>query len=190
MEKKAIIFLADGFEEVEAVTPIDYLRRANITVVMAAIGKETAVTGSHGIPLTADTAIDALQKSGDLDPAKWDCVFIPGGMPGSKNLAACEPVGSFLKKMAEAGKIVGAICAAPAVVLAPLGLLEGKRFTCYPGMEQNVTGAIHTEAMAVTDGNLVTSRAAGTTAEFAFALIELLAGGEQVEKVRAALMIM
>lgn len=189
MEKKALVFLADGFEEVEAVTPIDYLRRAGIRVVMAAIGNKTAVTGSHGIPLTADTTLEALEKQGELSPDNWDCVILPGGMPGSKNLAACAPLGDFLKKMSGAGKTVAAICAAPAVVLAPLGILEGKRFTCYPGMEQGLTGGTWTEDKVAADGYLVTSRAAGTAAEFAFTLINKLAGSEQEKKLRASLLL-
>ncbi|MDR2596173.1 MAG: DJ-1/PfpI family protein [Treponema sp.] len=189
MDKKALIFLADGFEEVEAVTPVDYLRRAGIKVVMAAIGKDAAVMGSHGISFTADTTLEAMEKQGELDPNGWDCVIIPGGMLGSKNLAACAPVGNFLKKMATVGKTTAAICAAPAVVLAPLGLLEGKRFTCYPEMEKGLKSGTWAEDKVVIDGTLITSRAAGTAAEFAFALIRILAGGEQENKLRAALLL-
>jgi 4-methyl-5(b-hydroxyethyl)-thiazole monophosphate biosynthesis len=189
MDKKALIFLADGFEEVEAVTPVDYLRRANIKVIMAAIGKDTAVMGSHGINFTADTTLETMEKQGELNPDGWDCVIIPGGMLGSKNLAACAGVGSFLKKISGKGKMIAAICAAPAVVLAPLGLLEGKRFTCYPGMEEGLTSGYWTEDKVVIDGALITSRAAGTVAEFAFALIRILAGGDQEERLRAALLL-
>jgi len=189
MERKALIFLADGFEEVEAVTPIDYLRRVGIRVVMAATGKNTVVMGSHGIPFTADTTLEIMEKQGELNPDGWDCVIIPGGMPGSKNLAACTPVGNFLKKISGKGKIIAAICAAPAVVLAPLGLLEGKRFTCYPGMEQGLTSGTWTEDKVVSDGALITSRAAGTAAEFAFAIIKILAGSDQEKKLRAALLL-
>jgi len=189
MEKKALIFLADGFEEVEAATPVDYLRRAGIKVVMAAIGKNAAVTGSHGITLTADTTLETMEKQGELNPDGWDCVIIPGGMPGSKNLAACAPVGEFLKKTSGKGKLIAAICAAPAVVLAPLDLLEGKRFTCYPGMEQGLTSGIWTEDKVATDGSLITSRAAGTAAEFAFAIIRILVGSDQEKKLRSALLL-
>jgi len=189
MEKKALIFLADGFEEVEAVTPVDYLRRANIKVVMAAIGQNTDVMGSHGICFAADTTLEKMEKQGELNPGGWDCVIIPGGMLGSKNLAACVAVGNFLKKMAGAGKKIAAICAAPAVVLAPLGLLEGKRFTCYPGMEEGLTSGTWTEDSVAIDGALITSRAAGTAAEFAFALIRILMGDDQENKLRAALLL-
>jgi len=186
MEKSALVFLADGFEEVEAVTPIDYLRRAGVRVVLAAIGAETAVTGSHGIVLNADTTIAALEKSGKLAPDAWDGVFIPGGMPGASNLAACTPVCNFFRQMAATGKVIAALCAAPAVFLAPLGLLEGKRFTCYPGMEQGLTSGTWTEKKAVVDGNLITSRAPGTAVDFALALVEKLAGSEAAEKLVAS----
>jgi 4-methyl-5(b-hydroxyethyl)-thiazole monophosphate biosynthesis len=189
MDKKALIFLADGFEEVEAVTPVDYLRRANIKVVMAAIGQNTDVMGSHGINLTADTTLEAMETQGELNPDKWDCVIIPGGMLGSKNLAACAKVGKFLKKLSDKGKMIAAICAAPAVVLAPLGLLEGKRFTCYPGMEEGLTSGTWMEDKVVIDGALITSRAAGTAAEFAFTLIKILEDSYQEMKLRAALLL-
>jgi 4-methyl-5(b-hydroxyethyl)-thiazole monophosphate biosynthesis len=189
MDKKALIFLADGFEEVEAVTLVDYLRRASIKVVMAAIGNHADVMGSHGINFIADTTLETMEKQGELNPDGWDCVIIPGGMLGSKNIAACAPVGNFLKNMAGAKKMIGAICAAPAVVLAPLGLLEGKRFTCYPEMEKRIKNGTWTEDEVVIDGTLVTSRAAGTAAEFAFALIKILAGNDQEKKLRAALLL-
>jgi 4-methyl-5(b-hydroxyethyl)-thiazole monophosphate biosynthesis len=188
MGKKALVFLADGFEEVEAVTPIDYLRRAGIEVVTAAIGTELSVTGAHGIIFTADTTIGALNASGTLNPAGWDCVFVPGGMPGASNLAACVPAGNFYREMAKAGKITAAICASPAVFLAPLGLLEGKRFTCYPGMEKGLKSGTWSEERVVIDGNLITSRAPGTAAEFALALIEKLAGPEEANNIKEAIL--
>ena len=186
MEKKVLVFLANGFEEVEAVTPIDYLRRAGVRVVLAAIGPETAVTGARGIVLKADTTIGALETPETLSPDGWDAVFVPGGMPGASNLAACAPAGNFFRAMAKAGKITAAICASPAVFLAPLGLLEGKRFTCYPGMEKGLTGGTWTEEKVVSDGNLITSRAPGTAVDFALALVEKLAGGGEAKKLRAA----
>jgi len=195
MGKKALVFLADGFEEMEAVTPIDCLRRAGVEVVIAAIGASLSVTGSHGIVITANTTIKALDESGTLNPASWDCVFVPGGMPGSSNLAACVPAGNFFREMAKAGKVTAAICAAPAVFLAPLGLLEGRKCTCYPGMEKGpegssaAPGANWLEERVVTDGNLITSRAAGTAAEFALALIEKLADGNAAKKLKAAMLL-
>ena len=180
MGKKVLTFLADGFEEVEAVTPIDYLRRAGVNVTIAAIGKEKTATGSHGICIATDTTIAALEQAGQLSAASWDGVFVPGGMPGASNLAACAPVGKLYKEMAAAGKIVAAICASPAVFLAPLGLLEGKHCTCYPGMEKHdggfVGGGKWQADKVVVDGNLVTSRGPGTAVDYALALVELFAG--------------
>ena len=187
MRKKALVFLAPGFEEVEAVTPIDYLRRAGVKVSAVSIGTEKTVPGAHGIVITACAVIAELERSGGMDPAGWDAVFVPGGMPGAANLAACEGAGAFFKAMNGAGKLIAAICASPAVFLAPLGLLEGKRFTCYPGMEPAPLppGAAWTEDPVVVDGNLVTSRGPGTAALFALALIEKLAGKAEADKLRA-----
>ncbi|GHV85262.1 DJ-1 family protein [Spirochaetia bacterium] len=182
MGKKALVFLAAGFEEVEAVTPIDYLRRAGIAVTIAAVGQDRLVKGVHGIVFTADTTIGELEKSGGLSAAAWDAVFVPGGMPGASNLAACAPAGNFYKAMAAAGKVSAAICASPAVFLAPLGILEGKWFTCYPGMEKQVSSGTWTSGRVVVDGNLITSRGPGTAADFALALIEKLLGPAEAEK--------
>jgi 4-methyl-5(b-hydroxyethyl)-thiazole monophosphate biosynthesis len=186
MGKKVLVFLAQGFEEVEAVTPIDYLRRAGIELVLAAIGTDKTVTGSHGIALKADTTIGELEKAGSLAPAQWDGVLVPGGLPGATNLAACKPAGAFYQAMAAAGKITAAICASPAVFLAPLGLLEGKRYTCYPGAESQVQGGTWLEDRVVIDGSLITSRAPGTAAEFALTLIDKLAGPDAAAKIAAA----
>jgi len=181
MPKNIIVLLAEGFEEVEAVTPIDYLRRAGIEVTVAALGRELIVRGARGIRLAADAALDDLAGEGRLEPSFWDGVVVPGGLPGADNLAASRRVGDFLKAMAEAGKTIAAICASPARVLSPLGLLAGKKYTCYPGEEKNVSaslsdGAEWKEERVVVDGNLITSRGAGTAGEFAQAIIGKLAG--------------
>ena len=189
MEKKVLAFLAPGFEEVEAVTPVDYLRRAGVTVTVAAIGTEKTVTGSHGIGIMADTTIAELEDAGIFNAQSWDGVFVPGGMPGASNLASCAKAGAFFTEMNKAGKIIAAICASPAVFLSPLGLLEGKKFTCYPGLEKKVSGGTWLPDRVVTDENLITSRAAGTTVYFALALIEKLAGKEAAEKLAEAAML-
>jgi 4-methyl-5(b-hydroxyethyl)-thiazole monophosphate biosynthesis len=184
MPKKVIVLLAEGFEEVEAVTPIDYLRRAGVEVTIAAVGKSKTVTGSHGISVNADTLI------GDAPGAEtWDAVIIPGGLPGAANLAASAEVGALLKEAASAGKWVCAICAAPAAVLSPLGILAGKKYTCYPGHEEKVkkesaaSGALWLEDKVVIDGTLITSRGAGTAGLFAVAIIGRLFGEEEGEKI-------
>ncbi|MCL2129041.1 MAG: DJ-1/PfpI family protein [Treponema sp.] len=191
MSKKVIVLLAEGFEEVEAITPVDYLRRAGIDVTTAAIGiknGENTVKSARGIPVIADAAFSSLMEGGKA--GEWDGVVVPGGLPGSDNLAASADVGAFLVEMAGAGKLVSAICAAPARVLCPLGLLKGKNFTCYPGEEEKVLafgssspGAAWREDRVVIDGNLITSRSAGSAGEFACAIISYLLGKEEGEKI-------
>jgi 4-methyl-5(b-hydroxyethyl)-thiazole monophosphate biosynthesis len=178
MTKKAIVFLADGFEEVEAITPIDYLRRAGVELTTVSISGNRTVTGSHKVPLIADKTLAEIDRV-------YDALLLPGGMPGAANLAASAEVGKRLKEQAAAGRIVAAICASPALVLAPLGLIAGRRFTCYPGMEQETSGGKWSEDRVVVDGNIVTSRGAGTAADWAIALIGLLltpADGEKLAK--------
>jgi 4-methyl-5(b-hydroxyethyl)-thiazole monophosphate biosynthesis len=182
MEKKAIILLAEGFEEVEAVTPIDYLRRAGLKVKIAAIGNNLSVTGARGIQLTADILLSQAVNN------DWDAVLIPGGMPGASNLASSGMVGKFITNMAAKGKLICAICASPAVVLAPLGLITGN-FTCYPGMEEKVTNGIWSDDRVVRDGNIITSRSAGTAGEFAIAIINALLGNETGKKIASSVLL-
>jgi 4-methyl-5(b-hydroxyethyl)-thiazole monophosphate biosynthesis len=188
MAKKVLVFLAEGLEEVEAVTPIDYLRRAGIEVTSASIGPNKTVKGAHGISLMADTSITELGAGKRLSPDAWDALVIPGGQPGADNLAACAPVGKLYQEMAAAGKTIAAICASPAVVLAPLGLLSGKKCTCYPGLEAKLSagGGKPSKDKVVVDGNLITSRGPGTAHAFALALIEKLSGPAEAKKLAAA----
>jgi 4-methyl-5(b-hydroxyethyl)-thiazole monophosphate biosynthesis len=181
---KALVFLADGFEEVEAITPIDYLRRAGIEVVTVAVGGGRTVTGSHGIPVTADSIINAVPPTGD-----WNCVVLPGGTAGVAKLAASPKLNSLLKQAAGSGVLIAAICAAPAAVLAPKGLLAGKRVTGYPGTESTVTGAQWTEGAVVIDGKILTSRGAGTAAAFSLAIIEQLLDNEAAQRVASAALV-
>lgn len=166
--KRIAVLLADGFEEVEAVTPIDFLRRSGMEVVTAGVTGKT-VTGAHGIRITADASL------GELRP-DFDGVVIPGGMPGAQNIADSAEAVALVRKALTAGKLVGAICAAPAVVLGAHGMLKGKRFTCYPGFEKDVKDAFFSPDRVVKDANLITSRGPGTAAEFSVALIDYLAG--------------
>ena len=174
--KKVALLLADGFEEVEVVTPVDFLRRAGIQVVISSISGEM-VTGSHNIVMKADMTIDGL-------PADLDGIILPGGMPGAANLAQSETVTELLQKMNNNNKLIAAICAAPALVLDGSGLLEGRSFTCYPGFEKEVTGADFCTERVVQDGNIITSRGPGTAAEFSIALIEYLLGSEAAKAVK------
>ncbi|MDR3277115.1 MAG: DJ-1/PfpI family protein [Treponema sp.] len=188
MAKKALVLLADGFEEVEAVTPIDYLRRAGVAVTVATVAGSLAVRGSHGITVTADALLSGLGSGG------WDAVVLPGGMPGASNLAASAPAGQILRDTAAAGKLVAAICASPAVALAPWGLLDGRRWTCYPGMEDRAFAAAPalkagwTDIRVVTDGNIITSRGAGTAGLFATAIIARLVDEEAARKISASVL--
>jgi len=189
MAKRVLEFIAEGFEDVEVVTPADYLRRSGVEVVMAAVGANTVVKSSRGLTLVADTSLAELASKGDLDASRWDGLVIPGGMPGASNIAASVTAVTFLKDMHHAGKLIAAICASPAVVLAPLGILLGKRFTCFPGMEKNVSGAIWKEERVVVDGTIITSRAAGTAGEWAYEIIKRLMGQEGADKVAAAVLL-
>jgi 4-methyl-5(b-hydroxyethyl)-thiazole monophosphate biosynthesis len=195
MAKKVIVFLAEGFEEVEAISPMDYLRRAGLEVSAVSIGAGAAVRGARNITILADTSIEALEGRGNFTAANWDAAVLPGGMPGAANLASCAPLSAFLKEMEAGGKWLAAICAAPALVFAPLGILKGKRFTCYPGMEERVegkseaAGAKWLEDKVVIDGKIITSRGAGTAGLFAAAIIGALLGAEEGEKIAASVLL-
>ncbi|MDR0289459.1 MAG: DJ-1/PfpI family protein [Treponema sp.] len=182
MSKNVIVLLAEGFEEVEAVTPIDYLRRAGISVTIAAVGECLSVKGARGITVNADTPLKGLAQ-------QWDAVVVPGGMPGATNIAASKESAALIQEMAAAGKLICAICASPAVVLAPLGLLSGKQFTCYPGMEERVQGGKWTEAPVAIDGNIITSRGAGTAGDFAIAVIGQLLDQAEGDKIAKAVLL-
>ena len=179
-----IEFLAEGFEEIEALTPVDVLRRAGVEVKTAAVGgRGLIVTGSHGIPVTADiTAEEALAVAGEIE-----MVILPGGMPGAKNLDADETVDAVLRAVRENGGILAAICAAP-LVLGRRGWLEGKKATCYPGFEGELRGADVTGGRVETDGRIVTACGMGAATEFALALAAILKGGEAAETLRAAIL--
>jgi 4-methyl-5(b-hydroxyethyl)-thiazole monophosphate biosynthesis len=184
MAKRAVIFLADGFEEVEAVTPVDFLRRAGIEVVAVSLNDDKKSTGAHQISVIADMSLTEFTAGFDADA--WDAVLLPGGMPGSANLAASEKVGNMLKAFAGKGKLVAAICAAPAAALYPLGLLAGRSFTCYPGLEEKVAGGKWSADKVVVDGNIITSRAAGTAAAWAIAITGYLLDGETAQRIAAS----
>ena len=171
--KKALVLLADGFEDVEAITPLDYLRRAGIDVTAVSISQNLTVTSRWGgIKVIADAVL--TEQIIKKEQSTWDAVILPGGMSGAVNLAASKEVSELLNEAAAAGKLICAICASPVVVLAPLGLITGKRFTCYPGLEEKVTDAAWSNDRVVIDGNLITSRSAGTAGQFSIAIIEKL----------------
>lgn len=178
---RVLVPLAEGFEEIEAVTVIDLLRRAGIEVVMAGL-QPGPVTGSHGIAVTPDTDLQAV-----LDQP-FDMVALPGGMPGAANLATDARLLALLEQMAANGRITAAICAGPGV-LAKAGLLAGKRATSYPGFltAENAPDTTLAEDPVVEDGQVITSRGPGTAMDFALVLIERLEGAPVRRKIEAGL---
>lgn len=181
--KTVCVILANGCEEVEAITPIDYLRRAGTKVVVAGLGSREIV-GGHGIAIAADEALD------DIDDEDFDCVVVPGGGEGSKAIAADPVAVAMIKRQASKGRLVAAICAAPAVVLGQAcGLLDGRRFTCYPGMEKLVRGARFEDARVVVDGDLITAKSAGCAGEFSAAIVQALVGGMKADELRASVLL-
>jgi 4-methyl-5(b-hydroxyethyl)-thiazole monophosphate biosynthesis len=181
MDKKALIILAEGFEEIEAVSCIDILRRGSIAVTVAGLN-QLEVTGSRGLRVRADKILAEAANN-------FDACILPGGSLGAKNLAASIEVKTLLGKMHQGGKIIAAICAAPAVVLASTGILKNKSATCYPGLEKNFTATTKykTDAVVV-DGNIITSRGPGTTFKFALTIVEILADKAIRDKVSKAIL--
>ncbi|MBR7121236.1 MAG: DJ-1/PfpI family protein [Lentisphaeria bacterium] len=172
--KKILLILADGFEEIEALGTADVLRRLGMAVTLAGLETEE-VTGAHGMKISADVRLAAV--SNDL----FDAVLLPGGMPGAANLDKSCEVDKVLQKAAASGKIIGAICAAP-FILAKRGLLDGKKFTMYPGFESELHGLQYSDAPALTDGNIVTGKGPGAVFAFAGAVAGALGFSQECEK--------
>ena len=173
------VFLADGFEEIEALTPVDLMRRAGIETLTVGVTGRT-VTGAHGIAVTADVTADAV----DLKEAEM--IVLPGGAPGYLNLEASDFVQSAVDACVAMGRYIAAICAAP-TILGRKGLLKGRRATCYPGMEGELEGAAFTEDSVACDGRFITSRGVGTAIDFALKLIETLTDGETARRIGASI---
>ena len=181
--KRVCVLLAKGCEEVEAITPIDYLRRAGAEVVIAGI-EGLQIQGAHGIVIAAQTELSKIQSD------DFDCIVIPGGGPGSAAIAADGHCVAFIRRHAAANKLIAAICAAPALVLGEAcGLLAGRRFTCYPGMESRVPGGKFSEGRVVTDGLFITSRGPGTAGEFAVAIARILIGNNVADQLASAILL-
>ena len=180
MTKKVLVFLAEGFEEAEALCPVDVLKRAGADVTLAGVGS-LDVCSSHGITVHCPVLVEDIAKD-----ERWDAVFCPGGMPGAVNLAQCWDVNEILIRTAQTG-IVAAICASPAVVLAPLGLLTGRAATCFPGCESYAPDIPFSKEGVVRDGNIVTGKSAGWAFDLGLRLVEMLYGPEDAEKVRNAI---
>lgn len=176
------VFFADGFEEVEAFTSVDVLKRAGLNVEMITVTPGEIVTGAHGIPVLCDKNIV------NCDFFDADLVVLPGGMPGAATLGECDDLRRLVLRFAEQGKPIAAICAAP-MVLGKLGLLKGRKATCYPGFEQYLEGAVCTGAMVEKDGNIITGKGPGAAMEFALAIVELLQGKEKVAELKEAMIV-
>lgn len=169
MKKEVLIILANGFEEIEAITPIDVLRRSDINVTIAGLGAKT-ITSAHDIPVECDV---------DLNDCKdiYDAMILPGGMPGAENLAGSMKLKDMIFSMAARKKVIAAICASPAIVLAPMGILDGRKATCYTGMEKGFSSKISfADEDVVQDGNIITSKGPGTALSFALKISENLVG--------------
>lgn len=173
------ILLAEGFEEVEALTPVDLLRRAGIETKLVGVTGET-VCGARGISVVTDLGMD------EIDLSSADMLVLPGGMPGTTNLYADNRVTDAVRTMADADKYVAAICAAPSIILGGMGLLEGRKATCYPGMEGGMKGAEAVKTTCVTDGKFITSCGVGGALDFACALITALAGREKADEIASS----
>ena len=174
------MFLANGFEEIEALLPLDLMRRAGLEVRTVGIGG-LDITGSHGITVKADMLDTALSDSAP------ECVILPGGMPGTKNLDASAVVHKALDDALASEALICAICAAP-MVLGKRGILCGKNATCFPGFEEYLEGATLSKARVVTDGRTVTAAGMGVAMEFGLALVALLQGKDAAERLRSAVL--
>jgi len=183
MTTRAVIAVADGVEDLECVTLIDVLRRAEIEVVVASIEGRRMITCARGTRLTADTMlVDVLAQ-------EFDLVVLPGGMPGALRLAEHEPLAERVREQAKAGRLFAGICAAPAVALQQYGVLKQRRLTCYPSFSDRLSGCTFVDEPVVVDGNCITSQGPGTALEFALTLVEQLRGKGTRKQVAEAMLV-
>lgn len=189
--KTIAVFFADGFEDIEALSPVDYLRRANLNVItVGVVGKPfnntMIVTSSHNVPMVMDMSLsDYLREYGNNIP---DCVVCPGGGKGAINLSNCKELLEHLENAWKTGKRVAAICASPSVVLGKTCIPAGKKWTCYPGMQSESNAEYvpnYSDEVFITDGNLTTSRGPGASEQFAMELVRILAGQETYDSIHA-----
>ena len=174
------VFLADGFEELEALAPIDILRRAKVEILTVGVTGKT-VTGSHNIPVLCDKTIDEVAPNGEIE-----AIILPGGMPGTVNLEKNEKVQKFIDFCDENGVLISAICAAPSI-LGHKGILKNKNATCYLGFEKELTGANVLSAPVVKDGNIITAFGAGAAFLFGFEILAALKDKNTAENIRKSM---
>lgn len=184
---KAYVLLTNGFEEVEALTTADILIRAGVEVKTVKVetpadGGCSEVSGSHGIKVVPDFSLAKGEKEAVAQLEDGDCIVLPGGMPGTKNLGACSEVVALINSYNAWGKFVAAICAAPSV-LGDNGLLKGRTATCFPGFEDRLFGAEATGKGAEIDGNIITGKSMGSAVVFGLSIVEAMLGSEAAQKV-------
>jgi len=191
--KGVYIFLADGFEDIEALATVDVLRRGGIDIKTVSISDEPFVTSSHGVTVGADMTYDELlDDAGNGRPSEKDFFIFPGGMPGSRTLSECRPLIALMKEHYELGGGVAAICAAPGLVLSQLGdALRGHEVTCFDGFEKALEekGAVFTPRAAVHSGRIVTGRSSGHTIAFAMEILRIIKGDEALPEVEWGMML-
>ncbi|MBE6639357.1 MAG: DJ-1/PfpI family protein [Ruminococcaceae bacterium] len=175
------VFLAPGFEESEAICPIDILRRAELDVVTVSITDDREVTGAHGITVKADVSLS------ELPLCHAEAIVLPGGMPGTKNLEACAVLQDWIRLAQKDKALLCAICAAP-MILGKMGILEGKKATCYPGFEQYLLGATVVGGSVRTEDNVITACGMGAAIEFGLAIVAALKGIQASEKIKNAIL--
>lgn len=176
----AYVFFADGFEEIEAFTAVDVMKRAGMNVEMITVTPDEIVTGAHDVPLLCD------QNIANCDFLDADLILLPGGMPGAATLGKCDKLNNLIMDFAAKNKPIAAICAAP-MVLGKLGVLKGRKATCYPGFEQYLKGAIFTAAPVEKDGNIITANGPGAAMDFALAIVDMLLGKDKVKELKEAM---
>lgn len=179
--KSICIFLATGFEEVEALFPLDILRRGGLSVKTVSVMGEPTVTGAHGVPVVADCLIE------DLNEADIEMIVLPGGLPGATNLDAHAGLDALVRSFASAGKPLAAICAAP-MVYGKRGLLKGKKATCYPGFDKFLEGAEYTGNMVEIADNFILGKGPAAAYMFGFAILEKFAGAAKVTEVKGGML--
>lgn len=192
--KKVFLFIADGFEEVEAVTPLDYLRRSGADLTLVGVGGKT-ICSSRGLNIVCDAVLedliggDAAARTQAITALAADTALaiLPGGLPNSRALGENTALEAFVKAVAEQGGLVAAICAAPALALGRWGLLNSKRFTCYPGMGEDLPTQPVKGARTMRDGQFITACGAGAAEEFSFALVEALYGVQKAAELKQAI---
>lgn len=175
------VFLAQGFEEIEAISVVDVLRRASCEVKTVAVGSDNFVVGANKIKVVADL------KKEDMDLSKVSGVVLPGGMPGAVNLLNSPEVLNAIRHCHENKKLIAAICAAP-MILGKLNLLEGKKATCYPGFEKELLNSQISDERVCTDGNIITAKGPGVAVEFALKITEYVVGKNEADVVKSSML--